>query len=866
VKYRRALVLAEVGNDVSPAVSALRSVAPGLSHVLLVAGVAAPAFAGLFGESNADPDAKTLALLGTMRGKVAEAARTVDVRLAPEINVRALVDLAHAAEIDLLVAGSGSLRVASLLVEARKQLGLPVLSAAGVALPSRPIEHVWCVALGRRARAAIETFLHERVDQTLRVTVLSSVRPPADELPALLEVAGIHSSVELPAPDIASIRRWLAERTPGRAIDLFVFTRAPAVLLVGVSWPAPVLLLPPPLPDERTIQRSLDVADVVDDGGPVRVRVDYAPLVGSASPVPNQSLAFVFEGRVVATATTTSAGEVELPAGLRATSLGLSRADGRRHPDAPASVEERIAVIRPGERAMIVFDSQVSDQTLRALSAFSAAHDVEVLAVRLLPTRTVRAIRERLRAANLPAHVVDARAVLDEGSALDVSEIHDFVRLGRVASRLARAGFRVTGLFRRRSTEPEPLPQDRAELVLESRIELELDNGTARRFLLDAIANSRETVHLQVYMALDDDVGRKVEAALGEAARRGVAVRVLVDSLHGLHGSFGTENPMLSRLSERAGVEVRISRPVQELPSIADLKQRDHRKLLVADGRVALVGGRNLSHEYYTSFEEASVTSTTPWRQVPWLDAGARIEGPLVAKIAASFLEAWSEAGGAPFEIASPPPAGTTPARVVVHRGLRDARTLETYLELIDTARSHVHVVNGFPFMLELEHALLRAIRRGVAVRVLTGHLTPMHEDRPFEGPWASARRAATEFVHSRLDAVVEAGGEAYFFAKRGVPGWEPGLGVVHPHVHAKVMSVDGRRCAVGSANLDFTSSYWESELLVLVEDEQLTREFEVRIESLFADSTRWDRNNPAWKKAASRRAWMRHWPGVLSV
>jgi phosphatidylserine/phosphatidylglycerophosphate/cardiolipin synthase-like enzyme len=350
------------------------------------------------------------------------------------------------------------------------------------------------------------------------------------------------------------------------------------------------------------------------------------------------------------------------------------------------------------------------------------------------------------------------------------------------------------------------------------------------------------------------------------AHERGVAVRVLVDSLHGLHGSFGLRNPLLERLAGCRGLELRVSRPVAGVPSVEDLKQRDHRKLVVSDGRLALLGGRNLGHEYYTGFGEVKVGPKTPWREVPWLDAGARVEGPAVAALDGCFREAWTAAGGTPFAIREAPPAGSTPARVVVHRGLRDAGTLEAYLAVIETARSHVYAVNGFPLLLEIQHALVRALRRGVRVRALFGHVTPTHGGEPFEGEWATARMAATWFVHSRMDALVAAGGEGHLFAVRDVPGWAPGLGLVHPHVHAKAMSADGRVCAVGSANLDVTASYWESELLLLVEVEAIAGAFEARVDELIAGSVRVDRDDPAWQRLARRREWLRHWPGVLSI
>ncbi len=106
-------------------------------------------------------------------------------------------------------------------------------------------------------------------------------------------------------------------------------------------------------------------------------------------------------------------------------------------------------------------------------------------------------------------------------------------------------------------------------------------------------------------------------------------------------------------------------------------------------------------------------------------------------------------------------------------RGLRDAYTLEAYLALVETARSHVYVVKTFPLQLEVQRALLRAVRRGVRVRVLCGNVLPLHgaSPEPFGGAGASLRGLATQLVHARLDALVAAGADAYQFAVRGVPG-----------------------------------------------------------------------------------------------
>jgi phosphatidylserine/phosphatidylglycerophosphate/cardiolipin synthase-like enzyme len=615
--------------------------------------------------------------------------------------------------------------------------------------------------------------------------------------------------------------------------------------------------------------------------------------------MPRTELAFVSGGRVIATARA-SDGEIDLAAGHEVSALGLARG-GTDAGDPLAGIEQRLAVVRPVAR-LLLFDAALTDEELAAVRAATAAAGApEPVAVRVTPSPRFELVRARLRSAGLsPPRVLDATTVLAEGEPLDVPDEADAVRLARVAARLRGTGFEIAAIVHRgrhppatvgfpalragelsgaalASTPAAPAPPRESSLaarllattgappIAGVRVEIELDNARARAFLLDAIEGSRRTLHLQTYMIADDELAHRVERALAEAGARGVAVRVLVDSLHALHGSLGTTNPVLARLSATPGVEVRVLRPVTGVPSIEDLKQRDHRKLVVSDGRLALLGGRNVAHEYYTGFAEEAVTARTPWRRVPWLDAGARLEGPAVAVLERAFLDAWTGAGGAPFPVVDPAPAGDVTARVVVHHGLRDAFSLETYLGLVDTARSHIYVLVGFPLQLEIQHALLRALRRGVRVRALVGAVLPTHGgNRPFAGPLTAARHLATQFVHSRVDALVDAGAECYELAVRDVPGWDPALGTVRPHLHAKVMTADGAAGAVGSANLDITAGYWESELMLLVEDAGVVGALEATLDSLLAASIRIDREDPAWQRLAARRAWWRHWPGML--
>lgn len=837
VKYRRALLLVELAADPAPALSALAHLSEELECLELV----------IHGE----PD--TPQSVSVWHEAAAKVSPRVEVHQTRELSSDALVEITRGCGADLLVAGAPSLGSARLLAGAAKRLDVAILWPSEEPLERR-IEHAFCIAVGERTRAAVLRFLQEHAGPGLTVSVAGPPASTSVDLSAALRASGVRSPVEL-IPRRQSVRAALDAARGGERVDLFVLAKLPALLLVGYSWPAPVLLVPTHGLAVR--HRLLDVPDVVEMDGRLLSRIEEVVVGDVLSVASERRLAFAVGDGVALSCVTTADGEVELPESFSGATDVVAWVAEEGPPDVLAAADQRFRVIRPSDGRFTLFDAELDAGRLPEVATPGALS----LAVRLRPTRRVRSIRRRLLEAGLETPVVDARAVLDEGVALDVVEANDAVRLRRVAARMKKAGYRVS-VF-----EALPVPLGivpREELIGGNRVELEFDNALARRWLLEGIQQAQQSVSLQVYMAADDDVGQLVEAALVAAGKRGVAVRLLVDSLHGLHGSFGVENPLLTRLSTQQGVELRVSRPVS-VPSMEELKRRDHRKLVVLDGRTAIVGGRNLSHEYYTGFDEVALRPTSTWRALPWLDAGARLDGPAVRDIEDSFIAAWIKAGGSGFAPQPLEARGSVPLRVVVHHGLEDAHTLETYLELIAGARSHVYVVHGFPLLLELQHALLRALSRGIRVSVLGGHPMPSYDGQAFPGPWGTARNTATEVAHSRLDPIVRAGGEVHLYAKRGVQGWDPSLGVVSPHVHSKVLSVDGERCVVGSANFDVTSSYWESELMIVVEHRGTTSAFERRIEELIAEASRVDPEDPEWQARAAARSWMRRWPGMLS-
>jgi cardiolipin synthase len=216
-------------------------------------------------------------------------------------------------------------------------------------------------------------------------------------------------------------------------------------------------------------------------------------------------------------------------------------------------------------------------------------------------------------------------------------------------------------------------------------------------------------------------------------------VRLVVDALYGRHQALGRTNPVLAELIDQPGIEVVASDPITlgtGLDTVA-LKQRDHRKLAIIDGAIAYVTGRNGADEYYLGWDEVAIDDATPHDAIPWLDAHARVRGPLVAELERVFAANWRRNGGGPLPATPPARAiGDVTARVITHDGVDDARAMAAYDALFAGARRRLIVVNDFPVIADLALRLIAAAQRGVAVDILTGNGVARRGDGTFfDGP-----------------------------------------------------------------------------------------------------------------------------------
>lgn len=394
-------------------------------------------------------------------------------------------------------------------------------------------------------------------------------------------------------------------------------------------------------------------------------------------------------------------------------------------------------------------------------------------------------------------------------------------------------------------------------------VAIELDNKAARTALLADIEGASESVHLQFYQLEAGRFSTQLARLLEARARAGVAVRLVVDSLYAGHGLLGRTNRVLAELAHVPGVAFVASDPITlsgGLDALA-LKQRDHRKLAIIDDRVAYVTGRNGGDAYYLGFDEVAIDDDTPHEAIPWLDAHARVQGPLVAELQRIFVRNWQRNGGAAFSLerahetaVAGATAGDVTARVVLHDGIGDAYALATYDALFSGARERLIVVNDFPIIADLALRLIGAAQRGVRVDILTGNgLARRGDGTFFSGP--RHRQLFEYFVKRCYEPLLRAGVRVAEFTAPALPNIVARGGPIRPYVHAKVVVVDDVIASVGTANLDVTASHWEREVNLVIESPVVAARLTRELDALLARAYPLDPTSDYWRREAPRRA-----------
>lgn len=314
---------------------------------------------------------------------------------------------------------------------------------------------------------------------------------------------------------------------------------------------------------------------------------------------------------------------------------------------------------------------------------------------------------------------------------------------------------------------------------------------------LAAIREAKQRVHFESYIIKDDRAGRSFAEAFIQKAREGVRVRVIYDWL----GGRGRVSNRFWKTLRAEGVEVRCFNPPRADNPMSWLS-RDHRKLLVVDGKVGYVGGLCVGDDWVGD----------PARGIdPWRDTAVELRGPAVADLDWSFVDMWKSAGGEIMigeelssDAQSAPPAGDIALRVVAtHPNTASLYRLEQLISAL--ARQSIWLTDAYfvattPFLQSLSAAAID----GVDVRLLL----PRVSDIPL----------VRELSRAGYRPLLEAGVRVF--------EWNG------PMLHAKTVVVDGRWARVGSSNLNLASWIGNWELDVVVEDQG----FAERMERMYLD------------------------------
>ncbi|WP_127473851.1 cardiolipin synthase [Microbacterium sulfonylureivorans] len=327
--------------------------------------------------------------------------------------------------------------------------------------------------------------------------------------------------------------------------------------------------------------------------------------------------------------------------------------------------------------------------------------------------------------------------------------------------------------------------------------------------MADAIRAAKRYVHIEFYIFQADASTDNLFRALEEACGRGVAVRVLLD--HWANRGKPYYKTTLKRL-DAMGAEWHLMLPVQPLKGKYQRPDlRNHRKLLVIDGRVAFTGSQNVTDSTYNLKKNIK-------RGLHWVDLMVRIEGPVVASVNAVFLSDWySETDEILtdeidlFDVTSGP--GDLDCQIVPSGpGFEFQNNLKLFAGLLYAAQNKIIVVS--PYFVPDEALLLAittACQRGIHVELFVSE----------EGDQALVYHAQRSYY----EALLRAGVKIWMYQR--------------PYIlHSKSMTIDDEVAIVGSSNMDMRSFGLNMEISMLVRGEEFIREMRA-IEDGYRDLSR---------------------------
>lgn len=324
-------------------------------------------------------------------------------------------------------------------------------------------------------------------------------------------------------------------------------------------------------------------------------------------------------------------------------------------------------------------------------------------------------------------------------------------------------------------------------------IELLNDGEAAFGAIFEAIEKAEKFIHIQYYILEEGELLDKFYELFSKKVKEGVEIRMLYDSL----GSHSLRGKRIERF-KKIGVKAFSSMPIRFGNLLFTLNYRNHRKIVVIDGKVGFTGGFNVSDKYIKSLSELGV----------WQDLHLKLRGPVVNSLQRVFIKDYHFASDEELLLEDkyfPKFDGVGESIAQVVSSGPDSKypaIMQQYLAMINSAKKSICIANPYfiPGMPVLE-ALQIAALSGVEVNLLT--------------PKVSDSLLAKYSMFSGFEALLNVGANIYL---------RPDFS------HSKVIIIDGEIASVGSGNFDYRSFEHNFETNVLIYDKNVAK----RIEEIF--------------------------------
>ena len=312
-------------------------------------------------------------------------------------------------------------------------------------------------------------------------------------------------------------------------------------------------------------------------------------------------------------------------------------------------------------------------------------------------------------------------------------------------------------------------------LIAGNKTTLLFDGPQTMKAMLEAITSARNNINLETYIFDQDELGLKFADALIERQQQGVTVNILYDSV----GTIGVPAEFFKRMRD-AGIKLIEFNPVNPAKVSGNdwkLNNRDHRKVLIVDGKTAFTGGINISATYAKSSLFRSASKPTSKKDVGWRDTHIKVEGPAVQAFQWLFVRQWASQDKDDLREADyfPKPviAGDKVVRVLGSDPDGQFEIYKAYALAFQEAKKSIHITSAY-FVPDRQtvDALIAAAKRGVDVKIVlpgvsdsglvfyAGHALygrvagGRRENLPAQagGPARQDRRGRQQLVDGRLD------------------------------------------------------------------------------------------------------------------